>query len=569
MMLDSIKPRVAIYIRVSTHYQIDKDSLPMQREDLTNYCKYIFNTDEYEIFEDAGYSGKDTGRPAFQEMMIKIRKKEFTHILVWKIDRISRNLLDFSTMYEELKKYGVTFVSKNEQFDTSTAMGEAMLKIILVFAELERKLTSERVSATMLSRAVKGLWNGANVPLGYEWNDIKKFPVPCKDEVNTVRKVFEKYIELRSCKKVAVYMNNEKMKTKRGGLWGDGTIRDIIRNPFYIGTYRYNYRESGRGPIKPEKEWIIKENNHEAIIDYKTWQKANEILDENRKLNGSVFKTNKYIHIFSKKVTCNKCGALMAAFKDKPRKDGYLPSQYRCSNKMKNSTCDAKLISDKNLGPFVFNFIKNVIDVSRYEIKDIKDFEYELLKGEPFSDVLSINKNDIELLYIVLYKTPVKVSKFGIESIKTDKNLIIDSNKELLKKYEKIKNKKIKLQKALTRLEDLYLFGDDGISKVDYVIKKKKMENEIDECDKKISEYFKINNEAQMINDMSFLLSFEKFIIKNSFDKDLNFREICSNTNNSALKELTDYIVQNIGVLDGKIMSITFKNGLVINFIYD
>lgn len=115
--------RVAIYVRVSTVYQIDKDSLPMMKQDLTSYCKYILNTDDFVIFEDAGYSGKNTDRPAYQKMMSQIRQGLFTHLLVWKIDRISRNLLDFANMYAELKDLGVTFVSKNEQFDTSTAIG--------------------------------------------------------------------------------------------------------------------------------------------------------------------------------------------------------------------------------------------------------------------------------------------------------------------------------------------------------------------------------------------------------------------------------------------------------------
>ena len=98
----SRKQKVAIYIRVSTLYQVDRDSLPMQRKDLIAYASLILGIEEYEIFEDAGYSGKNTDRPAFQEMMQRIRKGEFTHVLVWKIDRISRNLLDFAEMYEEL-----------------------------------------------------------------------------------------------------------------------------------------------------------------------------------------------------------------------------------------------------------------------------------------------------------------------------------------------------------------------------------------------------------------------------------------------------------------------------------
>ena len=95
--------RVAIYIRVSTNHQIDRDSLPMQRQDLISYAKLLLNTEQYVIFEDAGYSGKNTDRPKLQEMMAQIRHGIFTHLLVWKIDRISRNLLDFATMYQELK----------------------------------------------------------------------------------------------------------------------------------------------------------------------------------------------------------------------------------------------------------------------------------------------------------------------------------------------------------------------------------------------------------------------------------------------------------------------------------
>jgi len=85
-------------------------------------------------------------------------------------------------MYDEIKQYDCVFVSRNEQSDTSSAMGEAMLKIIIIFAELERKLTAERVYSIMLSRAEKGKWNGANVPFGYQWNEVSKFPIPDPEE---------------------------------------------------------------------------------------------------------------------------------------------------------------------------------------------------------------------------------------------------------------------------------------------------------------------------------------------------------------------------------------------------
>ena len=201
--------KVAIYIRVSTKWQIDKDSLPLQREELPKYAELVLGIKNYEVFEDAGYSAKNTDRPAYQRMMAKVRSGEFSHILVWKIDRISRNLLDFASMYQELKDYGVTFVSKNEQFDTSTAIGEAMLKIILVFAELERNMTSERVTAVMLSRAEQGLWNGGRVPFGYGYDkELKEFSIN-ETEAAVVRMIYEMYRQDCSTLKVARDLNEK------------------------------------------------------------------------------------------------------------------------------------------------------------------------------------------------------------------------------------------------------------------------------------------------------------------------------------------------------------------------
>ncbi|WP_339233305.1 recombinase family protein [Oceanobacillus sp. FSL W7-1281] len=256
--------KVAIYVRVSTVHQIDKDSLPFQRQELINYAKYALNIDDYELFEDPGYSAKNTKRPKYQQMMARVRRREFSHILVFKIDRISRNLKDFTEMYEEIQNYKVTFVSKNEQFDTSTPMGEAMLKIILVFAELERKITAERVFAIMLNRAENGLWNGTSVPIGYVHPKGIPFPIIDKKEAKVVQYIFDLYEKLHSVVKVAKQLNLEKIRTKKGAEWTGKTVRDILRNSFYIGTYMYNVRKGTRK--KDKKEWVIKENNHEAII---------------------------------------------------------------------------------------------------------------------------------------------------------------------------------------------------------------------------------------------------------------------------------------------------------------
>ena len=111
---------VALYVRVSTGYQIDKDSLPHQKKELKGYCEHVLHIDKssLEIFEDAGKSAKNTKRPAFERMMKKVRSGQISHVMVYKIDRISRNLVDFSLMYEDFKRERVTFISLNEQFDT-------------------------------------------------------------------------------------------------------------------------------------------------------------------------------------------------------------------------------------------------------------------------------------------------------------------------------------------------------------------------------------------------------------------------------------------------------------------
>lgn len=352
--------KAALYIRVSTHYQIDKDSLPFQRNELINYAKYALGIDDYAIFEDAGYSGKNTDRPAYQDMMRRIRAKEFSHLCVWKIDRISRNLLDFAAMYEELKKFNCTFVSKNEQFDTSSAIGEAMLRIILVFAELERKLTAERVTSIMYSRANKGLWNGAPIPLGYKWDAKGKYPVIDEDTAVVVRYIYDQYEKIHSTMKLSDKLNRENIKSARGGEWTGTTVKGILRNPFYKGTYRYNYKTQ-TGRIKPVEEQIVHEDNHPGIIDKEQWDRVNKILDENSTRSVAQLRSNvKYTHIFSKLLRCGQCGHTMGGGLDRARSDGYRPSRYYCTSHTRKAGCTNGVYSDVYLGPFVFNTLQTL-----------------------------------------------------------------------------------------------------------------------------------------------------------------------------------------------------------------
>ena len=354
--------KVAIYIRVSTSMQVDKDSLPMQRQDLIAYSKFILHSDDYKIFEDAGYSGKNTDRPKYQEMMSAIRKGLFTHVLVWKIDRISRNLLDFAAMYEELKRLNVVFVSKNEQFDTSSAMGEAMLKIILVFAELERNMTAERVTATMISRASNGLWNGGRVPFGYDYDyEVKKFSIN-SNESKVVKLIYNKYEKTKSILSTTRYINNLGYRHRSGVPFSLATIRLILTSVFYVGDYKYNNAKDGcRQKQKKESEWIVVKNHHPAIISREQKKVVNKILTYNRE-NSRISTVNRNtgnVYIFSKLIRCPICGKTFRASSDNRRK---IPCpRYKCPTfNVNRSKCNNPSISGIDIGEFVFNFLVNI-----------------------------------------------------------------------------------------------------------------------------------------------------------------------------------------------------------------
>lgn len=257
------KKKAAIYIRVSTRYQVDRDSLQVQRRELSVYSEMVLGIPDYVIFEDAGYSAKNTDRPDYQLMMGRLRTGEFSHLLVWKIDRISRNLLDFAAMYKELKDLGVAFVSKNEQFDTSNAVGEAMLKIILVFAELERNMTSERVTAVMLSRAGNGQWNGGRIPYGYSYDkQSKEFSIdPVENKVVNI--IWDTYEQYQSVNYVVNHLNQMGLRSRTGKPWTTPTVYKILTSVFYTGDYLYNVTKEGSGyKRKDEKEWIRIPDHH-------------------------------------------------------------------------------------------------------------------------------------------------------------------------------------------------------------------------------------------------------------------------------------------------------------------
>lgn len=560
-------PKVAIYIRVSTHWQIDKDSLQVQRRELIAYAQMVLGIKDHVVFEDPGYSAKNTDRPDYQKMMDRLRTGEFTHLLVWKIDRISRNLLDFANMYEELKRLGVTFVSKNEQFDTSSAIGEAMLKIILIFAELERNMTAERVSAVMLSRANNGQWNGGKIPYGYNYNKETKSFSPNVTEATIVKRMFKLYEREQSLLAVCRQLNEDGCRSRAGKEWSPASVRKILVNVFYIGQYRYNATSQGGSEYKARaaSEWIICEDHHEPIIDKLLFDRIQFLLKRNRRggiEEGETY-VRKNIHIFSGLIKCGNCGANMSATLDRIRANGWRPSIYGCSRRRNNiSDCQNKYISDVTIGPFVFNFAANMMRLQNHISKStsIDTIKSKLLKGVPFQDVVSINDDFITSLRASILS--------GVTGLEFKPSYVMDCNLKSQEGRDELVARKNKHELALKRLHSLYLYGDKSIPEKDFIIEQQRITSQIEAINKQLElmpdpGVLDLNN-TELADKASYFIMADKLL----HDREINYEKYIRSLEPTIPKAFIKSIIRSITVTDGRIVSIQFTSGLTAEFSY-
>ena len=230
--------RCAIYTRKSTDENLDAEftTLDAQREACENYIrsqvskKWQILPDRY---DDGGYSGGDTNRPALQRMMADIRAGQIDIVVVYKIDRLSRAIIDFGELQMEFEKNGVSFVSVTQDINTSTSSGRMMLNILVAFAQYERELIAERIRDKMAATRRKGDWVGGSVPTGYKVENKKLVVAP--ERADVVRRVFARFIEIQSPKQIAYELNRDGILTNQGNPWTTGHIYRMLNNYTYIG----------------------------------------------------------------------------------------------------------------------------------------------------------------------------------------------------------------------------------------------------------------------------------------------------------------------------------------------
>lgn len=343
--------RAALYTRVSTEDQArDGYSLSVQKDYLADYAKrqgwQIYSEGKNKVYEDDGYSGYSTDRPAMNRLLEDARAKKFDLILVYKLDRFSRRLRDLLNLLDELDSYGIQFKSATEPYETTSSSGKLMLQQLGSFAEFERNRIIERVFPGMVRGVKEGQWQGARyAPYGYSYDKVNKQLNIVKEEADLVKSVFKKYVSGLSCQKIAGELYEKKIKTRSGGLFSSSLIRRMLRNKIYIGKLVWNVHHydkqqktvKGLKYVKNDPSDIIEsQGRHKPIVSEDIFYQAQNILDKNRK--GNHIRKRKRDYPLSGVMTCANCKMPYNGVSNvKNHRTGEKRPYYRCSGRARHN----------------------------------------------------------------------------------------------------------------------------------------------------------------------------------------------------------------------------------------
>jgi DNA invertase Pin-like site-specific DNA recombinase len=261
------KLRCAVYTRKSTDEGLDREfnTLDAQRDACEAYVAsqraegWLLVPDRY---DDGGFSGGSLDRPALKRLLADIERGQVDVIVVYKIDRLSRSLMDFAKLVETMEAHGVTFVSVTQSFNTTTSMGRLTLNILLSFAQFEREVIGERIRDKFAASRARGMWMGGKVPLGYDVLDRKL--IPNEDEAPRIRRVFELFVETESGTGTARRLQAENVTSRSGRLLDKGDVYKLLNLRTYVGEVTH------KGQTYP--------GEHPGIVSRELWDQAHTIL---------------------------------------------------------------------------------------------------------------------------------------------------------------------------------------------------------------------------------------------------------------------------------------------------
>jgi site-specific DNA recombinase len=341
--------KVAIYIRVSTEEQAQEGySIKAQLNRLEAYAE----SQDWQVtkrYIDDGQSAKDMNRTNLKKLINDLDKGEFDCVLVYRLDRLTRSVLDLYTMLNIFEQHNIKFKSATEVYDTTTAMGRLFITLVAALAQWERENMGERIRMGLNQKAKEGKWAINVAPFGFDRDgDFLKVN---EEEASIVKEIFQLYLTGQyGVGKLAKILNQKGYRTKAGANWHFSPLHYLLKNKIYIGTMRYNYR------VNKEQYFEI-ENVVEPLIEKDHFYEAQKLL-EFRSVNHPRRATS--THIFTSVIRCARCGGSMNGKQSSSKRNGkkYISYSYYCVNQ-RFGTCDSPLIAQNYLEIQFLNLIKD------------------------------------------------------------------------------------------------------------------------------------------------------------------------------------------------------------------
>ncbi|PHV69739.1 resolvase [Sporanaerobium hydrogeniformans] len=447
--------RVALYARVSTEEQaLHGFSIEAQLNVLRNYCK-LYNKKIVKEYVDRGISGKSiAGRYELQQLLKDAESGEFDEVLVWKISRLARKVIDLLQMVEIFEKNDVVFRSFSENFETETPMGKFALQMMGAVGELERNTIVDNVKLGMAQRSRQGRWNGG-ICLGYKSEavdssnkkDTRLVIVP--EEATIIKKIFNMYASGKGLRAIANSLNKEGYKTKRGNTFDTASIKEIILNPLYVGKIRFNRYEnwSERKRKGKSENVILADGVHEPIITQELWDRVQAIQKSKADKPMKNYEGN---YILTGLMKCPFCGATMVGTRTNNKlKDGTkkVIRYYSCGAARSKgaSVCGFHSIRADYAEQYVLDRINVAVthpELLKKLVDKVNAHKKEMVK--PLQEELQANKQAIEKVKASRDKY---LNLFDEKLI--DQELLTERLQELNQEFERLVKRQNELEVSL------------------------------------------------------------------------------------------------------------------------
>ncbi len=444
--------KIAIYTRVSTEDQAKEGySLEVQREYLEGFAK----REGYEIFRiysDEGISAFSTRRPALQELLADAKAKKFDLVLVYKLDRFSRNLKDLLNLVDELFSYGVGFKSATEPFDSTTSAGKLMFQQLGSFAEFERNRLAERVFPGMIKGVQQGNWQGARfVPFGYTYNKAKKLLEVEEREANIVKLIYTMYLSGKSSHDIASYLDKKGYKTRTGKQFYNKFICDILKNRIYTGKIVWNKKHYDKNQ-KTKKHYkyikndpskiIVAQGKHKPIIDEDDFTQVQKLLADKKRTWRPRVKNKEYL--LTGLLTCAKCSHKYNGVSSiSNHRTNKKKRWYRCSGPHASHVrCTNRSVKAEDIEPEVTRIVAQLVQNER-----LKQCRWTTVTEANFPPFENISKVELEKLKNRLkmnHSKQAKLTDAYLENLLSEE--VFKAKNEHLRAEEEELKKRIALQ---------------------------------------------------------------------------------------------------------------------------